>query len=46
LVEQDVDQALRIATRVYVISNGRIRFEGTPDEIKGQDARSRLLIGY
>jgi branched-chain amino acid transport system ATP-binding protein len=46
LVEQDVDQALRIASRVYVLSNGRTRFEGTPDEIKGQDARSRLLIGY
>lgn len=46
LIEQNVDQALRIATRVYVLSNGRIRFEGTPDELSNADTRSRLLIGY
>lgn len=46
LVEQDVDQALRIATRVYVLGNGRVRFEGTPDEFSNAEGRSRLLIGY
>lgn len=45
LVEQDVEQALRIATRVYVLSNGQVRFEGTPDEMNNSEARSRLLIG-
>jgi branched-chain amino acid transport system ATP-binding protein len=44
LVEQDIDQALRIATRVYVLSNGRIRFEGSPEEIRSP-AHAKLLLG-
>lgn len=46
LVEQDVNQALRIATRVYVLANGRIRFEGSPEEINSPEARSRLFLGF
>jgi branched-chain amino acid transport system ATP-binding protein len=44
LVEQDIDQALRIATRVYVLSNGRIRFEGSPEEIRSP-VHAKLLLG-
>jgi branched-chain amino acid transport system ATP-binding protein len=38
LVEQKLSIALRISHRVYVMGHGRIVFEGTPDELKGNDA--------
>jgi branched-chain amino acid transport system ATP-binding protein len=38
LVEQKLSIALRISHRVYVMGHGRIVFEGTPDELKANDA--------
>ena len=38
LVEQKLSIALRISHRVYVMGHGRIVFEGTPDELKSNDA--------
>jgi branched-chain amino acid transport system ATP-binding protein len=35
LVEQKLSIAMRISHRVYVMGHGRIVFEGTPDELKG-----------
>ena len=38
LVEQKLSIALRISHRVYVMGHGRIGFEGTPAELKANDA--------
>jgi branched-chain amino acid transport system ATP-binding protein len=38
LVEQKLSIALRISHRVYVMGHGRIVFEGTPDELKANEA--------
>ena len=38
LVEQKLSIALRISHRVYVMGHGRIVFEGTPDDLKSNDA--------
>jgi branched-chain amino acid transport system ATP-binding protein len=38
LVEQKLSIALRISHRVYVMGHGRIVFEGTPDQLKANDA--------
>ncbi len=38
LVEQKLSIALWISHRVYVMGHGRIVFEGTPDELKSNDA--------
>ena len=44
LVEQRLVIALRISKRVYVMGHGRIVFEGTPDELKGNsDVRREWL---
>ena len=34
LVEQTLEVALALAHRLYVMDQGRIQFEGTPDELK------------
>ena len=44
LVEQDVQQALRVADRVYVMANGLIKFEGHPDQLR-KPKNFELLIG-
>ncbi len=41
LVEQRLVIALRISRRIYVMGHGRIVFEGTPDELKGNAAIRR-----
>ena len=41
LVEQKLTIALKIARRVVVMGHGRIVFEGTPAELKGNDAVRR-----
>jgi branched-chain amino acid transport system ATP-binding protein len=41
LVEQKLSIALRISHRVYVMGHGRIVFEGTPAELKANDAVRR-----
>jgi branched-chain amino acid transport system ATP-binding protein len=38
LVEQKLSIAMRISHRVYVMGHGRIMFEGTPAELKANDA--------
>jgi len=37
LAEQNVRSALKLSSRVYVIDNGRIRFEGTVDEFEANE---------
>ncbi len=37
LVEQNVAAALRIADRVVIMNNGRIVFDGSPDEARGSN---------
>jgi branched-chain amino acid transport system ATP-binding protein len=44
LVEQKLAIALDIADRVYVMGQGRMVFEGTPDELKAnEDIRRQWL---
>jgi branched-chain amino acid transport system ATP-binding protein len=38
LVEQKLSIALRISHRVYVMGHGQIVFEGTPEDLKANDA--------
>jgi branched-chain amino acid transport system ATP-binding protein len=38
LVEQKLSIAMRISHRVYVMGHGRIVFEGTPAELRDNDA--------
>jgi ABC-type branched-subunit amino acid transport system ATPase component len=46
LVEQDANHALRIANRVYVLANGKIKFEGFARDIPNAAALGDLLLGY
>ena len=41
LVEQKLTIALRISARVYVMGHGEIVFEGTPEDLRGNDAIRR-----
>jgi len=41
LVEQKLTIALAISQRVYVMGHGQIVFEGTPDELRGNEAVRR-----
>jgi branched-chain amino acid transport system ATP-binding protein len=43
LVEQNVHQTLEVSDRVYLLVNGRVAFEGTPDELR---ARGDLMQTY
>jgi branched-chain amino acid transport system ATP-binding protein len=44
LVEQNFYSALSVADRCYVIDQGSVKFEGTPDELRGNtDVLSRYL---
>jgi branched-chain amino acid transport system ATP-binding protein len=38
LVEQKLTIALQISRRVYVMGHGRVVFEGTPDDLRGNEA--------
>ena len=44
MVEQHVEQALRVADRVMVLARGRVSFEGPAAELAGQ--RERLAAAY
>jgi len=37
LVEQNVAAAMKIADRVMIMNNGRIVFDGTPDEARASN---------
>jgi branched-chain amino acid transport system ATP-binding protein len=45
LVEQDVDRALDLATRTYLLSEGRVAGEGTSAELRGSDEVRRSVLG-
>lgn len=44
LVEQNMALATRVADRVYVMSKGRIVFDGTPDALRAdEEVKARYL---
>lgn len=45
LVEQNVAQALEIADKAYVLENGSLRFEGTPQALLASDALRQAYLG-
>ena len=45
LVEQNVATAMRVAHRAYVLEEGRMAAEGTPDELMGRDEIRRAYLG-
>jgi branched-chain amino acid transport system ATP-binding protein len=45
LVEQNVGQSLEIAGRAYVLENGAIAFEGTPEALLANDGLKRAYLG-
>ena len=45
LVEQNVATALRVAHRAYVLEEGRMVAEGTPDELMQRDEIRRAYLG-
>jgi len=45
LVEQTLEVALALAHRVYVMDQGRIQFEGTPDELRRDPAIQQRFLG-
>ncbi|MDE3091187.1 MAG: ABC transporter ATP-binding protein [Chloroflexota bacterium] len=45
LVEQNLGMALQVADRVYVMSKGRIVFEGTADALRHNDEVKRQYLG-
>ncbi len=46
MVEQNVRQALKIAHRVYVLSNGRNVASGSPDQLLNDDQMVEKYLGY
>ena len=45
LAEQNARQALRICDHAYVLINGQVAFEGTGDEIEGNEEVVRQVLG-
>jgi len=45
LVEQNVSMALRVAHRAYVLEQGRVVAEGTPDDLMQRDEIRRAYLG-
>jgi len=45
LVEQNVGQTLQIAHRAYVLENGVIAFDGTPDRLLADPELKRAYLG-
>jgi len=45
LVEQNLEVALALSSRVYVIDQGRIQFSGTPDELRREPAIQQRFLG-
>lgn len=45
LVEQNVAMALRVAQRAYVLEEGRMVVDGTPDELMQRDEIRRVYLG-
>ncbi|TXL71363.1 ABC transporter ATP-binding protein [Vineibacter terrae] len=45
LVEQNVHQTLKVADRVYLLVNGHIAFQGTPDALRAEGDLMRTYLG-
>jgi len=45
LAEQQVPLALSVADRAYVLENGRIRLQGTSDELEQNPEVRRAYLG-
>jgi branched-chain amino acid transport system ATP-binding protein len=45
LVEQNLPMALRIADYLYILSNGEVVYEATPQDLRGNDEVKRKYIG-
>ncbi|WP_417683765.1 ABC transporter ATP-binding protein [Roseibium sp.] len=45
VVEQNVGLTLKHASYAYILENGRVVLEGTPDDIGGRDAISAIYLG-
>jgi branched-chain amino acid transport system ATP-binding protein len=45
LVEQNLEVALALSSRLYVIDQGRIQFAGTPDELRREPAIQHRFLG-
>ena len=45
LVEQNLEVALTLSSRLYVIDQGRIQFAGTPDELRREPAIQQRFLG-
>jgi branched-chain amino acid transport system ATP-binding protein len=45
LVEQNLDVALALSSRLYVVDQGRIQFEGTPDELRREPTIQQRFLG-
>jgi len=45
LVEQTLEVALALSTRLYVMDQGRIQFEGTPDRLRREPAIQQRFLG-
>ena len=45
LVEQNLDVALTLSNRLYVIDQGRIQFSGTPDELRREPTIQQRFLG-
>ena len=45
LVEQNVERALGLGDRVYLLANGKNVFDGRPDDLLGQPDLGRLYLG-
>ena len=45
LVEQNLEMALGVADRAYVMSKGRIVFEGTPAELQSDEETLHRYLG-
>jgi branched-chain amino acid transport system ATP-binding protein len=45
LVEQNLEVAMTLSNRLYVIDQGRIQFQGTPDALKREPAIQQRFLG-
>jgi len=45
LVEQNVDAAMRIADYVYILAQGELKFEGSPEELGEKDQIMDVYLG-
>ncbi len=46
IVEQNVDKALSVAKHLYVLSQGRIAFSGSPREVRREELFTGYYVGY